>query len=81
MKRVTTHEAKTHLSRLIDLVLQGESIIICRGKTPVAQLTAVNGNLSVRPKVGTVSTEAVNYTADAFEPLTRDDLASEDMES
>ncbi|MGJ3232539.1 MAG: type II toxin-antitoxin system Phd/YefM family antitoxin [Oceanicaulis sp.] len=40
MKTVTVHEAKTHLSRLLKEVEAGETIIICRGKTPVARLEA-----------------------------------------
>jgi len=35
---VNIHYAKTHLSRLIELVWQGEEVIICRAGKPVAQL-------------------------------------------
>jgi len=38
MTTVTVHEAKTHLSRLLDRVLAGEEIVVARGKTPVAKL-------------------------------------------
>ncbi|MBX3169099.1 MAG: type II toxin-antitoxin system Phd/YefM family antitoxin [Candidatus Eremiobacteraeota bacterium] len=38
MKTVTIHEAKTHLSRLIQEVLAGEEVIIARGRTPVVRL-------------------------------------------
>ena len=38
---VTIHAAKTHLSRLIARAEAGETIIIARGRTPVAKLTAV----------------------------------------
>ncbi len=38
MKRVGTHEAKTHLSRLLDEVSKGETVIITRRGVPVAQL-------------------------------------------
>jgi prevent-host-death family protein len=37
---VTIHEAKTHLSRLVKRVEAGETIVIRRGDTPVAQLVA-----------------------------------------
>lgn len=36
-------EAKTQLSRLLELALRGERIIITRRGIPVAQLTAVDG--------------------------------------
>lgn len=50
MKTVTVHEAKTHLSRLLREVEAGETIVIRRGKTEVARLTAVGG--AGRPKTG-----------------------------
>jgi antitoxin (DNA-binding transcriptional repressor) of toxin-antitoxin stability system len=41
MTTVTVHAAKTHLSRLILRAAAGEEIVIVRGKTPVARLTAI----------------------------------------
>ncbi len=38
MKKTNLHEAKTHLSKLIDMVLQGEEVIICKAGHPVAKL-------------------------------------------
>ena len=38
MKTVGAYEAKTHLSRLLDEVAAGETIVITRHGTPVAQL-------------------------------------------
>lgn len=38
---VNIHEAKTHLSRLIDRVEQGEEIVIARAGRPVAKLVPV----------------------------------------
>ena len=35
---VNIHEAKTHLSKLIERVLQGEKITIAKGGRPVARL-------------------------------------------
>ena len=40
MKTVNTHEAKTHLSRLIDLAAKGEEVVIARAGKPVARLIA-----------------------------------------
>ena len=36
--RVTVHEAKTQLSKLIRAVEAGEEVVIARGNTPVARL-------------------------------------------
>lgn len=35
---INTHEAKTHLSKLIDRVLAGEEVIIGRAGTPVVRM-------------------------------------------
>lgn len=41
MKVVTIHAAKTHLSRLIEEVTEGEQVVIARGKDPVARLVPI----------------------------------------
>jgi len=38
MKSVTVHQAKTHLSQLLREVEAGETVVVARGSTPVAQL-------------------------------------------
>ncbi len=38
MKSVNIHEAKTHLSRLIELVELGEPVVIARNGKPIAKL-------------------------------------------
>ena len=38
MTQVTIHEAKTHLSRLIEQVLQGEEVVIAKRDKPVVRL-------------------------------------------
>jgi prevent-host-death family protein len=39
--QVNIHEAKTRLSQLLELVEQGETVIIARDGTPVAELVKV----------------------------------------
>lgn len=39
MKAVNVHEAKTHLSRLLARVEEGEEVIIARAGRPVARIT------------------------------------------
>ncbi len=41
MHTVAIHEAKTHLSRLLMECLQGETVIIKKGNTPIAKLVAL----------------------------------------
>lgn len=38
MELINVHQAKTHLSRLLDRVAQGEEIVIAKSGTPVARL-------------------------------------------
>ena len=40
---VNIHQAKTHLSRLLVRVAQGEDVVIARAGTPVARLTRYSG--------------------------------------
>jgi len=41
MHQVNVHEAKTHLSRLIQEALAGEEVVIARGNVPVVRLEPV----------------------------------------
>ena len=43
-KTVNVHEAKTHLSRLLEEVRQGEEVVIAKAGKPVARLVAVNAS-------------------------------------
>ncbi len=76
MRRVTTHEAKTHLSELLSNVERGEEIIVCRGTTAVARLVPITKKSApLRPKIGTVTSDPVSYSKDCFAPLTSSALA------
>ncbi|HEY2628420.1 MAG TPA: type II toxin-antitoxin system prevent-host-death family antitoxin [Usitatibacter sp.] len=43
MKPVNIHEAKTHLSRLVERVQAGEEIVIARAGRPAARLVPLEG--------------------------------------
>ena len=51
MLQVNIHEAKTHLSRLINHVLEGEEVIIAKGNKPVVKMTIID-NLKPKRKLG-----------------------------
>jgi prevent-host-death family protein len=42
MRTVNIHEAKTHLSRLVDEAARGEPFIIAKAGKPVAKVTALD---------------------------------------
>ena len=44
MIQVTIHEAKTHLSRLIQQALEGEEVIIARDKQPLPRTAYAAAN-------------------------------------
>lgn len=41
MRRVTVHEAKTHLSRLLEEVEKGGEVVISRRDKPIARLVPI----------------------------------------
>ena len=42
MRKVNIHEAKTHLSRLVELASAGEEIILAKSGKPVARLVPLS---------------------------------------
>ncbi len=49
MSTVSVHEAKTHLSRLLQQVEAGEEVVITRAGEPIACLVAVGPKLPREP--------------------------------
>ena len=68
---VNIHEAKTHLSRLLQRVAAGEEVTIARAGVPVARLVAVEPTKSVRP-LGFAHGQV--WVADDFDAPLPDDL-------
>ena len=89
MQTVTTHEAKTHLSRLLVAVENGEEILIARllpaeppVKTPRPKVGDIKGPVfhfpdsafAPRPKVGETLDPPFQIPDSAFAPLTEAEL-------
>ena len=75
MKTITTHEAKTHLSRYLAAIEQGEEFIIARGKKPVAMLIPIPAaKAGRRPRVGESLDAPFQIPDSAFAPLTEEEL-------
>jgi prevent-host-death family protein len=69
-KTVNIHEAKTHLSELLALAMQGEEIIIAKANRPLVRLTPLEPPKK-RRKAGLH--EGIYWTSDDFdEPLPED---------
>ena len=52
MTQVNIHEAKTNLSKLVDKVLKGESVVICKSNKPIVKLVLVD-ELQTKRNLGT----------------------------
>lgn len=75
MPTITTHEAKTHLSRYLAAVEKGEEFLIARGKKPIAKLVPIDSPMKPpRPKVGDIIGEPFVFPDSAFAPLTEEEL-------
>jgi prevent-host-death family protein len=46
---VNIHEAKTHFSKLLERVAQGEEVVIAKSGVPVARLVAIHKKRKPRP--------------------------------
>jgi prevent-host-death family protein len=74
METVTIHRAKTDLSRLIKKACRGEEIIIVRGKQPVVRLVPLPAARKQGPRTPGLWKGKISWTADAFDPLTEQEL-------
>lgn len=70
MQIVNIHEAKTHLSKLVDAVLHGEEIIIARSGKPAAKLVPITLTKSKR-KPGALKGK-IKISKDFSAPLSDD---------
>ena len=50
MRHVNIHEAKTHLSRLVEEAARGDEIVIAKAGKPVARLVAIDDDHTARPR-------------------------------
>ena len=51
MQQVNIHEAKTHFSKLVNKVMEGEEIVIAKGNKPVVKLVQYSASKQKR-KIG-----------------------------
>ena len=69
----TVHQAKTNLSKLLRRAARGEEVIIARGKTPIAKLVPFSP--PKKKRVPGRLKGKIWYSDDAFEPLSKEELA------
>lgn len=81
MIRVNIQEAKTHLSRYLDRVEQGDVVVVCRHNEPVAELRAIKAALPRPVRAAGLLKGRVHWASDAFSPMTDKELAEFDAAS
>jgi len=69
MTTVSVHEAKTHLSRLLERVLAGEEVVIARRGQPVAKLCPLEPRKPRKPGI-----LAGRFDDSFFDPLPDEEL-------
>jgi len=75
MKVVAMNEAKTHLSALLNEVSRGATVVISRGRRPVAKLVPYDeADRPARPKVGDMIDEPCHIPEDALRPMNDEEL-------
>ena len=67
MHQVNIHEAKTHLSKLIQETLDGEEVIIAKGNKPVVKLVSIQSQPKER-KLGLAKGQ-IQMTDDFDDPI------------
>lgn len=68
MKKVNIQEAKTHLSRYLDRVENGETIVICRRNEPIAEIKRVR-QPRAKPRPLGLAKGTFRVPPSFFEPL------------
>ena len=68
MVRLNIHEAKTHLSAYLNRIEKGETILLCRRNTPIAEIRPLPPPRTKRRPLGLAKGE-VKIPKEFFEPL------------
>lgn len=70
MKAVNLQDAKTHLSRYVDDVEQGEVVVLCRHNKPIAEIRSIEKPAEGTPEFGIY--DGFGVSPEFFEPLPDD---------
>lgn len=73
MTRINIHDAKTHLSRYVERVEQGETFLLCKRNVPVAEIRPVAKPAVGRRPIG-LAKGTFEVPDEFFEPLPDDVL-------
>jgi antitoxin (DNA-binding transcriptional repressor) of toxin-antitoxin stability system len=68
MIRLNIHEAKTHLSKYLEKLANGETIILCKRNVPIAEIRPIRPHRECKRPIGLAKGE-FKLTPEFFEPL------------
>jgi antitoxin (DNA-binding transcriptional repressor) of toxin-antitoxin stability system len=68
MIRLNVHQAKTHLSKYLDRLAEGETILLCKRNSPVAEIRAVPQPRTTKRPIG-LAKNKFKVTKAFFKPL------------
>jgi antitoxin (DNA-binding transcriptional repressor) of toxin-antitoxin stability system len=68
MIRLNVHQAKTHLSRYLDRLSAGETILLCKRNMPVAEIRAVPRARKTKRPIG-LAKNKLKISRSFFKPL------------
>lgn len=74
MTKLNIHEAKTHLSKYLQKVQEGETIVLCKNGVPVAQITPIPKSQGEVRSIFGIARGMGKVTEKFFEPLTEKEL-------
>ncbi len=69
MIKINVHEAKTNLSKYLDRVEAGETIILCRHNKPIAEVRPIPPEVPRQPRVLGMDKGKFEVGPGFFEPL------------
>lgn len=72
MTKLNVHEAKTHLSRYLDRVEAGETLILCRHNKPIAEVRPIKPKAKKKRIFGIY--DGFGVSPEFFEPMPEDEL-------
>ena len=71
MIKLNVHEAKTHLSRYLDKLERGETILLCKRNIPIAEIRPLPKRRKTKRPIGLAKGQ-FTVPAEFFEPLPPD---------
>jgi prevent-host-death family protein len=75
MRQVNMHEAKTHLSRLVEEAAAGEPFVICKAGRPMVRVTPLDDASTASPRRRLGLLQGQCQVPDDFDRIAADQIA------